>query len=158
MPRITGYSYTSRSYNKKVARTGEPIFIRAADTLEDQENVASRQVTDARDMATAQILQDLFSKPNISQECLVTSLGSQLKNSGRRLYRSRKKMEAFVMAGHDESSVKFNDKRHEDSADPKQHDDHSPTPINIPLCKQDLGIHLVHASDDKSKIIGHQLF
>ena len=97
MPRITGYSYTSRSYNKKVARTGEPISIRAADTLEDQENVASRQVTDARDIATAQILQDLSSKPNISQEDLVTSLRSQLKNSGRRLYRSRKKMEALAL-------------------------------------------------------------
>ena len=58
----------------------------------------------------------------------------------------------------DESSVKFDDKRHEYSADTKQHDDHSPTPINIPLCKQDLGIHLVHASDDKSKIIGYQFF
>ena len=57
----------------------------------------------------------------------------------------------------DESSVKFNDKRHEDSADIKQHNDHSPTTINIPLCEQDLGIHLVHASDDKNKIIGYQL-
>ena len=58
----------------------------------------------------------------------------------------------------DESSVEFVDQRHEDNTDTKQHDNHSPTPINIPLCTQDLGICLVHASDDKSKIIGYQLF
>ena len=97
MPRITGFSYTLRSYNKKAARTGEPISIRAADTLEDQENVASRRIIDARDMATAQILQDLSSKPNISQEDLVTSLHSQLKSSRNMLYRSRKKMEALAL-------------------------------------------------------------
>ena len=54
--------------------------------------------------------------------------------------------------------IEFDDERHEDSADTNQHDGHSPTPINIPLCKQDLGIYLVHASDNKSKIIGSQLF
>ena len=58
----------------------------------------------------------------------------------------------------DESSVEFVDQRHEDKTDTKQHDNHSPTPINIPLCKQDLGIRLIHSSDDKNKIIGYQLF
>ena len=97
MPRIRGYSYTSLSYIKKVPRTGAPLPIREAGSLEDQENVASTHVLDARDVATMQMLQDLSSTSNISQEDLVTSLRQQLKNSWDMLQRSRKKTEALAL-------------------------------------------------------------
>ena len=97
MPRIRGYSYTSRSHNKKVARTGAPLPVREAGTLEGQENMASPHVLDARDVATVQMLQDLSSESNIRQEDLVTSLRQQLKNSRTMLYRSRKKIEALAV-------------------------------------------------------------
>ena len=71
--------------------------VREADTLEDQENMASPHVLDARDVATVQMLQDLSSQSNISQEDLVTSLRQQLKNSRTMLYRSRKKIEALAV-------------------------------------------------------------
>ena len=70
--------------------------IREANTLKDRENVAAQQVPDARDMATVQILQDLTSQSNISQEDLVTSLRLQLKNCRTMLYRPRKKIEALT--------------------------------------------------------------
>ena len=79
MPRIKGCSYTARSHKKKVARTGAPLPIWAADAIEDQENVAPLHVLYARDVATVQMLQDLSSQSNISQEDLVTSLCLQLK-------------------------------------------------------------------------------
>ena len=95
MPRIRGYSYTSRSYNKKAARTRAPLPVREAGTREDKENMASPHVLDARDVAPVQMLQDL-SQSNISQEDLVTSLRLQLKNRQDMLHRSRKKIKALV--------------------------------------------------------------
>ena len=71
--------------------------IREADTLEDKENVASQQIPDARDIATVQILQDLSSQSNISQEDIVTSHRLQLKNCRTMIYRSRKKIEALTL-------------------------------------------------------------
>ena len=71
--------------------------IREADTLEDKENVASQQIPDARDIATVQILQDMSSQSNISQEVLVTSHRLQLKNCRTMLYRSWKKIEALTL-------------------------------------------------------------
>ena len=71
--------------------------VREAGTLEDQENMASPHVLDARDVATVQMLQDLSSQSNIRQEDLVSSLRQQLKNSRTMLYRSRKKIEALAL-------------------------------------------------------------
>ena len=81
----------------KVTRTGAPLPAREAGPSEDQENMASPHVLDARDVATVQMLQDLSSQSNISQEDLVTSLRQQLKNSRTMLYRSRKKIEALAL-------------------------------------------------------------
>ena len=97
MPHIKGCSYTSGSHKKKVARTGVPLPIRAADTLEDRENVASLHVLDAQDVATVHMLQDVSSQSNISQEDIVTSLRLQLKNRQDMLHRSRKKIKALAL-------------------------------------------------------------
>ena len=91
MPRLKGYSYTTRSHNKKVTRTGAPFSVRAVNSLEDQEHVSSLQpILDAREMATVKILQDLSSQVNISQEDRVISLRRELKNNRTLLYQSRK--------------------------------------------------------------------
>jgi len=88
MPRQKGYSFTTRSHNKKVTRTGSTFSVRPANSLEDQENVPS--ILDARELATAKILQELSSQVNISPEDRVSSLLRELKNNRTMLYRSRK--------------------------------------------------------------------
>ena len=74
-----------------------PLPIRTADTLENQENAVLLHALDARDVATVQVLQDLSSQPNISQEDLVTSLRLQLKNRQDMLHRLRKKIKALAL-------------------------------------------------------------
>ena len=55
-------------------------------------------------------------------------------------------------------TVEFDDKRHKENNNRKQNVDRSQAMIHIPLCKTDLEINLVHASNDQKKIIGYQLW